>query len=160
MEAFWSWLENLPLAMHIGETWWFPLLESIHILTATFVLGSIAMVDVRLLGLAGRSYAVTRLSNEIVPWTWGAFVIAAISGVGMFITRASAYVANPAFLWKVALLVLAGINMTLFHFLGMRSVAKWDTTPRTTSAARAAGASSLAIWAGIMLAGRWVGHLQ
>ena len=52
----WAWLETLPLAEQIGATWWFPLLESFHVLSSTFIVGSILMVDLRLLSLAGTKY--------------------------------------------------------------------------------------------------------
>ena len=157
---FWSWLENLPLAGRIGESWWFPLLESIHVLSATFVLGTLLMVDLRLLGVAARQQAVTRISGELIPWSWGAFAVAVVTGSGMFITRAGTYMENPAFQIKLVLLALAGINMAAFHFGTFHRVAQWDMAATPTVAARFAGAASLLIWAGVMLAGRWVGHLQ
>ena len=157
---FWSWLENLPLAGHIGESWWFPLLESIHVLSATFVLGTLLMVDLRLLGVAASQQAVTRISGELIPWSWGAFAVAVVTGIGMFITRAGTYMENPAFQIKLVLLALAGINMAAFHFGTFRRVAQWDLAATPTVAARFAGAASLVVWAGVMLAGRWVGHLQ
>ena len=155
----WAWLENLPLAARIGESWWFPLLESIHVLSATFVLGTLLMVDLRLIGVAARQQAVTRISGELVPWSWGAFVVALVTGVGMFMTRAGTYMENPAFQIKLVLLALAGVNMAAFHFGTFRRVAQWDTTA-PTAAARFAGVASLVMWVGVMLAGRWVGHLQ
>jgi hypothetical protein len=157
---FWSWLENLPLAGHIGESWWFPLLESLHVLSATFVLGTLLMVDLRLLGVAAGQQAVTRISGELIPWSWGAFAVAVVTGIGMFITRAGTYMENPAFQIKLVLLALAGINMAAFHFGTFRRVAQWDLAATPTVAARFAGAASLVVWAGVMLAGRWVGHLQ
>jgi hypothetical protein len=156
----WAWLENLPIATRIGESWWFPLLESLHVLTATFVLGTLLMVDLRLLGLAARQQAMTRISGELIPWSWGAFAVALVTGIGMFITRAGTYMENPAFQIKLVLLALAGINMTAFHFGTFRRIAQWDTAATPTVAAKFAGAASLVVWAGVMLAGRWVGHLQ
>ena len=79
---FWSWLESLPLAGRIGESWWFPLLESIHVLSATFVLGTLLMVDLRLLGVAARQQLVTRISGELIPWSWGTFAVAVVTGIG------------------------------------------------------------------------------
>jgi hypothetical protein len=147
-----------PLSTHIGETWWFPLLESIHVIAATFLVGSILMVDLRLLGAAGRTYAVATISRDVLPWTWTAFAIALVTGIGMFISRADHYVANRAFQIKLVLLILAGINMLVFHRLGTRGHERPDDAP-ATSAARTAGALSLAIWAGVLLTGRWIGHL-
>jgi uncharacterized protein DUF6644 len=159
LPALWTWLETLPMAAYIGATWWFPLLESIHVVTATFVVGSILMVDLRLLGFAGREHPVSRIIKEVVPWTYAACIVSIVTGVGMFMTRASHYVENPAFQVKMALLVLAGVNMAVFHLFTTRGLAAWDTRAATTGASKLAGACSLLLWTGIMLSGRWVGHL-
>jgi hypothetical protein len=156
----WAWLESLPIAMYIGESWWFPLLESIHVLTATFLVGSIAMVDLRLLGLAANQHAISRIVREVVPWTLGAYALSIAAGLGLFVTRASHYMGNVAFQVKLVLLVLAAINMALFHLSTTRGISQWDTAAITSARARWAGASSLVLWAGILLAGRWIGHLS
>jgi hypothetical protein len=157
----WTTLESWPMAIRVGESWWFPLLESIHVLTATFVLGSIAMVDLRLLGLAGREYPIGRITREVVPWTLGACAVSIGVGVALFVSRAGHYAGNVAFQVKMVLLVLAGINMAVFHLVTSRRLAEWDTPhAATTSSARLAGAASLLLWIGVMLAGRWIGHLS
>lgn len=153
LDEFWTWLEMQPLAAHIGETAWFPFLESVHVLSAMFVVGTVLMADLRLLGWSALRYPLSVVTREVVPWTWGAFAIATVTGVGLFITRASAYVANPAFLAKVALLLLAGANMFVLHFIA----------PRATDRRRlqiATGGCSLFVWAGVVLTGRWIGHLS
>lgn len=156
---FWAWLETLPLSAHIGETWWFPLLESIHVIASTFVVGSILMVDLRLLGAAALRYPVSRIVAEVIPWTYGGAALSTLTGVGMFATRASHYAANPAFQIKMALLIFAAANMAVFHLVSARRIAEWDSAARPTMPSRFAGACSLLLWIGIVLAGRWVGHL-
>ena len=159
LSPLWAWLESLSLASYIGESWLFPFLESLHVITAAFVVGSILMVDLRLLGLAARSHSVSRITTEVVPWTLGAFALSALTGAGMFITRAGHYADNRAFQIKLVLLVLAGLNMAVFHLGTSRSMARWDGTAVTTGASRFAGGSSILLWVGVMLAGRWIGHL-
>jgi hypothetical protein len=155
----WTWLENLTIAGEIGVSWLFPFFESLHVISSTFLLGSIAMVDLRLLGLAARDQPVSRVMKDVVPWTLGACVVSVASGVAMFITQASRYAENGPFQLKMALLVLAGVNMAVFHQATVRGIADWDTASVTTAPARVAGASSLLLWIGIMLTGRWIGHL-
>jgi uncharacterized membrane protein len=152
LEEFWTWLEMTPLAARIGESAWFRFLESMHVLSAMFVVGTVLMADLRLLGWSARRYSVTLITDEVVPWTWGAFVIAVVTGVGLLMPRASSYVANPAFLTKVVLLALALVNMLTLHFFALRTdrVRLQMTT----------GACSLLVWAGVVLAGRWIGHLS
>ena len=155
----WIDIENWPLSWEIGGTWWFPLLESIHVIAAALVVGSILWVDLRLLGLAATRYPISTLSKELVPWTWAAFAVATVTGLGMFITRAASHVINPAFQWKVVLLVLAGANMAYFHFRIYRHIERWDTVATTPTQLKVIGSLSLFLWAGVMLAGRWVGHI-
>ena len=153
LEAFWTWLELQPLAARIGESAWFPFLESLHVLSAMFVVGTVLMADLRLLRWSAMRYPLTIVTSEVVPWTWGAFAIATVTGIGLFITRASAYVANPAFLAKVVLLLLAGLNMAALHFVALRDAER-------VRLQQFAGACSLLVWSGVVLAGRWIGHLS
>jgi len=155
----WIDVENWPISWEIGGTSWFPFLESIHVIAAAMVLGSILMVDLRLLGFAATRYPITTLSKELVPWSWGAFAVATITGVGMFITRAASHVVNPAFQWKIVLLVLAGVNMAYFHFRVYKQINQWDTLVTTPMQLKFFGGMSLFLWSGVMLAGRWVGHI-
>ena len=157
--AFWTWLETLPLAEHIGFTWWFPFLESLHVLGVGLVVGSILMVDLRLLGRTALTVPASRMRRELVHWTWPAFALAVITGTGLFMTRAGTYIANPAFQFKLLCLLLAGVNMAWFQFRTLRSVSAWDTAAVPPPAARAAGLASLALWTGVIFAGRWVGHI-
>ena len=112
---FWIDIENWPLSWEIGGTSWFPFLESIHVIAAALLVGAIATIDLRLLGVGAVRYPLSTLGREILPWVWGAFMIATITGLGMFITRAASHVVNPAFQWKIFLLALAGINMLHLH---------------------------------------------
>lgn len=153
MSDFWLRVETLPLATHIAETWWFPLLESLHVVGMVVLIGAILMVDLRLMRIAAGHYSHTTLIEELTPWAWAGFVLACVTGVGLFITRASAYVENTAFLIKVVLLILAGANVAWLHGRTLR-------TPAHPFMLRSAGAVSLVVWAGVVLTGRWIGHLS
>ena len=159
LSEIWNFLENSSVALRIGESWWFPLLESIHVVAIALVIGSLLMVDLRLIGVAARGYAISRMSKEMIPWTWAAFVVSVLTGFGLFITRANHYMENPAFQIKLLAMALAGLNMFLFHFGVFRNVGSWDTDT-TPSSAKASAALSLLLWSGVVLAGRWVGHLS
>jgi hypothetical protein len=153
-------VENLQISQDIGGSIWFPIFESLHVLAAVFVFGSLLTLDVRLLGLTARDQSVSRLSKELLPWTWVAFLVALVTGLVLFATRASAYYENTAMRFKALALLLAAVNMTLFHFGPYRRVSEWDLAKQIPLAARSAGAASLVLWGGVMLAGRWIGHLS
>ncbi len=155
------WLEATPFATAIGESdWMFPAIETLHVLALTLVIGTIAMLDLRLVGASSRNLRVMQLSNETLPWTWMAFVAAAITGTAMFASHATKYYGNVPFRIKMVLLVLAGINMAVFHFGAWKAVHVWDSVIPTPRAARIAGGLSLMFWIGVVFAGRWVGFVD
>ncbi len=143
-------------AQDIAGSWMFPLLETIHVFSLIAVLGTIALVDCRLIGLASRDYRVTTLSRAALPWTWGGFVLAVISGALMTVGQAGEYITNPAFQLKLLLIVLAGLNMAAFHMIPWKTVGSWDSGTPTPVAARLAGGLSLALWIGVIACGRWI----
>lgn len=157
MSEFVEWLQNTPLAVSVSEDW-FPWIESVHVVCLAAVAGSIFLVDTRLLGLTSRNLRFTYLSDKLLPWTWTAFIGAAITGGLMFIAGATNYVHNTPFLIKMGLLVAAGLNMLYFQFVTFRSVQNWDTG-RPIPAARAAGAISLTLWCLVIGFGRWIGFV-
>ena len=135
----------------------FPLLESIHVLTISLVVGSILAVDLRLLGLAWATRPVSRVTGGILPLTWCAFVVAVISGVLMLISNATKYLANSYFVAKMILIALAGANMLVFHFISTSDQPRWDNDVRLPLRARLAGGLSILLWIAVVTCGRWVG---
>lgn len=151
-------LQNTPIAQAIAENdVLFPWIESVHVLAIVLVVGSISVVDLRLLGFASTNRPMQRLMADVLPWTWGAFVIAAVTGSLLFSSRALDYAHNFFFLGKMGLLLLAAINMTTFHVVGARDVAQWGLLRTTPTAAKLAGGISLLIWTAVIVFGRWIG---
>ena len=155
-----AWLEATRLGTGITESeWLFPTIETLHVLALTLVVGTIAAVDLRLLGVATRQVGAVQLSREMLPWTWGAFVVAAITGSLMFVSAATKYYANVPFRIKMVLLALAGANMAVLHFGAWRSAGSWDMTLPTPRPVRTAAALSLLFWVGVVVSGRWIGFV-
>jgi hypothetical protein len=137
-----------------------PIVEALHVLAAATVFGSILVVDLRLLGFRDARRAFTRVSNEMLRFTWVAFGLAVITGALMFVANAQTYYVNTAFRWKLAALLLAGINMAIFQHLTLRSVASWDHGVRPPTAGRVAGALSLLAWIAVIFFARWIGFTK
>ncbi len=156
-----SWLRSLQdtaiaTAIREGESL-FPWVECVHVLALTLVIGSIAIVDCRLLGLTSRDRSVTQTTAGTLPVTWCAFVVAAATGGLLFCSNATTYAHNGYFQVKLLLIGLAGVNMGAYHmFLGRRSDA-WHTPALTPVRARLVGAISLGLWIAIAACGRWIG---
>jgi hypothetical protein len=150
-------LQDLSLPTQIRESdWLFPTIETVHVFALVLVVGSIMTVDLRLLGLANKERPFSQVASEMLPWTWTAFAIAALAGMLMFSSKALTYYGNIPFRLKMICLLLAGINMAMFHWLGTRHLETWDHG-RPPRSAKLAGGASLLLWVTIVAAGRWVG---
>jgi hypothetical protein len=137
-----------------------PIVEAIHVLAAATVFGSILVVDLRLLGFRDARRAFTRVSNEMLRFTWVAFGVAVVTGALMFAANANTYYVNTAFRLKLVMLVLAGVNMAIFQHLTFRSVAGWDREVRPPVAGRLAGALSIIFWIAVIFFARWIGFTK
>jgi hypothetical protein len=155
-----EWLEAMPFAEAIRSTIiWFPALETIHVLAIVFVLGSIARVDLRLLGVISRDRPITRVSAEMLPYTWASFAVALITGLLLFSAHAVRYVETIYFLIKMVFILAAGLNMLYFEYVTHKSVAKWDRDPSPPARVRFAGGLSLVLWLGVVTTGRYIGFV-
>jgi hypothetical protein len=141
----------------LGWDWLFPNVETLHVLSLAVVFGSILMVDLRLTGITSRNTTVSRLTTEVLPYTWIAFVCAAITGSVLFISKAHIYFYNLQFQLKFFCMFLAGVNMAVFHFGIYRRVLEWDAALPPPPAARVAGGLSILLWVGVIFFGRWIG---
>ena len=80
-----------------------------------------------------------------------------IAGSLLFISQATAYFASTTFRIKMAILVLAGINMLVFELITVRGVQEWDRKPVPALPARLAGGLSILLWGSVVACGRWIG---
>jgi hypothetical protein len=135
----------------------FPFIESVHVLAICLVVGSIAVVDLRLLGFASVDRPVGRLMRSILPITVGAFGLAVAAGSLLFISHASKYLENRFFIAKITLIALAGVNMAVFHLIGARNLDQWENDALPPLFARVAGGLSLFLWVSVVACGRWIG---
>lgn len=153
-----AWVENGAIGTAIRESaWLFPTIETCHVLAIVTVVGSITILDLRLLGLASRARPVTEVLSEVLPWTWWSFGIAAISGSLLFSSKAVEYYNDGPFRAKMLLLLIAGINMGIFERITRTGIADWDKETATPLAAKIAGGLSLVLWVAIVACGRWIG---
>lgn len=151
-------IQDLPFAVAIreGENL-FPWIECVHVLALVTVIGTISIVDLRLMGLPSHRKSVRKLTQDVLPITWAAFALAAASGFLLFSSRAIKYYSLWEFQAKMVLILLAGINMIVFHIITYRSVHLWDEMADTPRAAKTAGAISLCLWLGVVICGRLIG---
>ena len=158
VEEFLASLQASGIAGRIRDSLYlFPLIESSHVIGLTMVFGTIAIIDLRLLGIASAHRPFTRIANDVLKWTWAAFALTVTTGLLMFITNAGIYYQNFYFRTKMALLLLAGINVLMFEVTAGRSVHRWDKDEAAPLAGKTVAAVSLVLWITIIFMGRWIG---
>jgi hypothetical protein len=141
--------------------WLYPSVEVVHIVGIGLLFGSIAVLDLRLLGFS-RSISVRRLARHVLPWTAASFLLIIPSGLLMFTAHATEFVQSEVFVLKILLILAAGLNAALFHTITFRTADVWDSEEMRKLAppvsARAAGAISLALWISVIACGRLLAY--
>jgi hypothetical protein len=152
-------VEQLAIAKAMREwLWLYPGVEIVHIVGFTILVGSVAMFDLRVLGLSKR-IPVRALSRHLLPWSVGALVLIVPSGLLMFSAHAGDFLTNTAFQLKMALLVTAGLNAAFFHTGPYQSVKAWDIDAPAPMIAKLSVILSLFIWLAIISCGRLLAYL-
>jgi hypothetical protein len=159
MLAFFGWLGETPWSIALHESQYaYSILESIHVWTLMLFIGSVVMFDLRLLGWTMRSVPVGDVVSRLLPWTIAGFVIMVITGLLLFYAIPLRTYQSIFFRTKMLLLLLAGLNVWLFHTRIFPQVATWGVNPTPPKAARIAGGVSLALWGSIVFLGRMIAY--
>ena len=155
-------LESSALAQAMRQwLWLYPSVEIAHLVGVGLLFGSIAILDLRLLGLS-RRIAVRALAAHVLPWSAASFALIVPSGLLMFVAHAGEFIASPVFVLKMCLIMAAALNAAAFHAITFRTVDVWDSeemrrlTPPPS--ARLAGTLSLALWASVIACGRLLAY--
>ena len=129
-----------------------PIVQTVHLLGIAIVMSSVVLLDLRVLGLALPSQGVQELTRRVMPWVWWTLPVMLLSGLPFVCARPQRYFTNPVFGLKLALLLPAIALAALLHFNGARKPDYWGT--------KLLAAISLALWIGVVLAGRWIAYVD
>ena len=137
------------MAEFIKQSWLFPVIQSVHIIGLTMLVGTISLVDLRLLGIGTRRYAPAELATSLAPWTLAGLLTVLVTGPLMFSSDLTRYIHNPAFVLKMGLLAVALAGHFTLHRTVVRDGASIEGTRQ-----KLAAVLSLILWSGVILAGR------
>ena len=144
------WLqENSIIAVLNGTSWTAAVLEIIHYFSMFILVGSMIIVDLRVLGLVGRRQDATLLADRLFPWMWISLLFNFLSGFVMFAGSATAYYHNDIFYDKVIVVLLAiAASITV-----QQKVRKWNQSPVMPAWAKLIAVLSIGLWIGAIIAG-------
>jgi hypothetical protein len=159
LQNFAHWLATTPPSRFIQDVLWIiPVVQTVHILAIAVVLSSVAMIELRLFGLVGRSTPVAQTAARSLPWLWWGTLALAITGLILITGEPGRALTNPAFQLKMALLLIAmGVTLA-FHRSVRKSAALWSEPARSLRALRAAALATLLLWFSVAVAGRWIAY--
>lgn len=135
-----------------------PIVQTVHLLCIAAVMGSIVLIDLRVLGLALPSQSTTELTRRLMPWTWWALPCLAVSGLVSLFARPNRYLVNPVFGIKFALLALAVMLGVVFHRATLRDESFWERSRGRRALSKTVALFSLLLWIGVAMAGRWIAY--
>ena len=145
----------------LGEVPGFPpLVQTVHLLSISAIMGSVVLIDLRVLGLALPSQSTTELVRRLMPWTWWALPALAVSGLVFVCARPARYLSNPVFGLKFAMLAPAIVLAVVFQRGNAKDPCFWEQSRGRRASARTIAAFSLLLWIGVAMAGRWIAYVE
>ena len=152
-------VQAMPSSLAIRESiYLYPVIESVHVLSMCLFLGLVTMMDLRLVSATLRSAPLTDVQYRLFPWQMAGFALMLVSGVLLVFTEPLRFYSNIFFQVKMVLLLLAGLNMWVFHTGVYRRVAEWDHREVFPGSARVAGALSMVLFSGVVVCGRMIAY--
>jgi hypothetical protein len=148
--ALFKWFDATPISIVIRDsTYIFPVVEVLHLFGLTLLLGTVTVVDMRMLGVGMRRQSVSEVASQLTPWSVGAAIVTIVSGILLFLSEAMKCYGNAAFPYKMWFL-LGGI---ILYFITQRKI----TAPGSgvsPGQLKVIAILSLLLWYGVAIAGR------
>ncbi|HEY0670501.1 MAG TPA: DUF6644 family protein [Sphingobacteriaceae bacterium] len=158
LSQFFSWLENSTWAENIRQSLWlYPALEIVHLTGIVILVGSAFMFDLRLLGFS-KNLPVASLAEHLLPWSRRGLLLIIPSGILLFSTNAITLGVDPTFWLKMTLLVLAALNVLVFHKFIFKVQNQSEDLYELPLPAKISAVISIMAWIGIISCGRLLAY--
>ena len=160
LRALSGWLAHSTLSLQLqGAVWVIPMIQTVHILAVAVAIASAFLLDLRVLGVFATGERSDRVAKRLLPWARGAIAVLAVSGSLLIVAEPERCLMNAAFWSKMLMLTLALTTTWILHNRIRRTCAFWEISlPRRVTGKIVAG-TSLLLWSGVVLAGRWIAYL-
>jgi hypothetical protein len=161
IDQFCKWLQETPFSVAIASApWIIPFLQTIHILAIALVISAVFLLHLRLLGIIKGEQSPAAVAQRFLPFIWGPLPVLLVTGAILIIAEPARSLENPSFGIKM-LLLASGLAVTLIY---QRKLAAgpdyWQATGARRFSIKIIALLSLALWSGIVLAGRWIAYTQ
>lgn len=147
----WRWVETMG-----GTGWIYSTISVTHYVTMFWFIGSIAVVDLRVMGLAARKRNIEELAQALFPWAWIGFALSMTAGFLMFLPAAGEWAPSRGFHRKLTLIVVSAV----FAAIVQGSASKWSKSPETPATAKLIALISLLLWIATIVSGSLIPALE
>lgn len=160
MKQFAAWLSTTSPSVFIQEhnAWAIPTIQSIHIVGIALVMGSVLMLELRILGLAGTDQTLQQTERRFGPWLTGALWLLLLTGILMVIGEPARELVSFSFWAKMGLVALGTAIAVAFQRSVRRHGERWDHELAGRASVRALAIVTLLIWCAIIVLGRLIGY--
>ena len=153
-----EWLENTRLALWVAESMWgYPIMICLHAIGLGVVVGTLVMVDLRVLG-AFRGIPFSSLRG-LMKLAWAGFVINLFSGLSLFATGATVFIENIPFLIKLPAIFLAISVAGIMQHRLQKNASAWDSSVPVDTTIKLLAIVSVLLWLTAIIAGRLTAYL-
>ena len=149
-----QWMQETAMTKYIqGTTWTSPIIQVIHLVAVALFIGSVLVVDIRLLGHGLTETPLATLARATQPYLLWAFAVLFVTGVPQMVSLAMKQYYSPFFWWKMEAMAFA----IVLTFWTRRKIANTDEAAMGTFWPKAVGLTSLGLWTGVIIGARLIG---
>lgn len=154
-----QWISGTGFSQWIQLTFWaIPTIQTVHILAIAAVFGSVFMINLRILELAGRQQTMTAVAARYLPWVWWGLLVLLLTGTLLIIGEPGRELVNPAFWIKMILILIAIAVSVWFQGTVRKNIAFWETSHPRRVLIRIAAVAVIVLWGAIIVFGRWIAY--
>ena len=160
MKQFAKWLSTTFLSVFIQRhnSWVIPTIQTIHIVGIGVVLGSVFMIDLRVLGWAGMDQTLRQATTRFGPWLTAALGVLLATGVLMVIGEPVRELVTFSFWMKMLLVAVGTLIAVIFQFTLRNHEQKWEETLVNRRSVKCLAVLTFLIWVCIIILGRLIAY--
>ena len=160
LQAFSNWLVETPLSHLIADNIWTVVIsQTIHIIGVAVVMMSVATINLRILGVAGRGQSVVSVISRLVPWVWWAMLALLLTGILQIFVEPSREIMNLTMRIKVLMLITVS-GITYYYTRALRADSHfWDVEGKHRTLGVTLASLSIVLWVAIVVCGRLIAYV-
>ena len=159
MLQFTEWLSQTSLSLAIQtHEWVIPTVQSVHIVAIALVVGSVFMIDLRVLGIAGRDQSLLETTGRFGPWLSGALCVLLATGLLMVAGEPARELLAFSFWFKMFLVAVGTLIAAVFQIALKKNEPQWQESLVKRRSTKWLAVFTLLIWVGIIILGRLIAY--